>query len=150
MLITYRTVDNKNVCIVWGEVWSEPFSRKVGAKQVSTTSFYLRYDAKKVNGKLDAKTLCVTAWGRLSGQAALLQKRHEVVVFGMIQKDDYNSERKNKEMYKVTAQAIIPVTECWDFLVKTMSQNNAYPDAADFGEYSGDGIPAYDDYDSMV
>lgn len=151
MLITYKTANNKNVCIVWGEVWTEPFTKKVGKKHLHQTTFYLKYDMNKINGRNTVSTVMISAWGKQSGQATRLIKHQEIVVFGLIQREEYQSEKHQKEIYKVTAQLIIPVTAVWDEVRRIMIENgNKYPEAAKYADFSDEGIPELDSYDEIM
>jgi hypothetical protein len=150
MLITFRAADGANVCIVWGDVWSEPYTKKVGKNNLTNTTFFLRYDTKRNGKQLIASTVCVSAWGKYAGQCMLLQKRMDVVVFGLIQRDDYNSTKQKKEIYKVTAQMILPATAVWQAVKEHMADRNAYPKAEMYAEYAGKGVPEINEFDDLM
>ena len=144
MLMTFRTADGKNCCIAWGEVWSEPYNRTIPGKKLQTTSFYLKYDNDRIDGKTSVKTISVTLWGLWAGKSKNLEKHEEIVLFGMIQKDDYQTEKQRKDVYKITGQMFIPVTEVWKIIAKEMGENSSYPNPDQFSEFTGE-IPSFDD-----
>ena len=144
MLMTFRTADGKNCCLAWGEVWSEPYNRTIPGKKLQTTNFYLKYDSDRINGKNSVKTINVTMWGLWAGKSKNLEKHEEIIVFGLIQKDDYQTERQKRDVYKITGQIFIPVSELWKHIQADMAEKSPYPTDDAFAEYTED-IPSFDD-----
>lgn len=144
MLMTFRTADGKNCCLAWGEVWSEPYNRTIPGRKLQTTSFYLKYDSNRIDGKNSVKTINVTMWGLWAGKSKNLEKHEEIVVFGLIQKDDYQTERQKRDVYKITGQIFIPVSELWKHIQADMAEKSSYPTDDAFAEYTED-IPSFDD-----
>lgn len=149
MLITYRTSDGCNLCIAWGEVWSEAFTKKVSDKKVTNTTFFLRYDTVKVEGRNQVQTILISAWGRQSIHAQMLRKHDDIIVFGKIGRENYMSTKQKKDVFKLTAEAIIPMNALWKFLKESMEVDE-HPTTGKYTNFSPDGMPEMNSFDDLL
>ena len=151
MILQQRTRDGKNAVLAWGSVWSEPFTRK-SKNNTPVCNFYLRHDTTRTpNGKNWAETVSVESWARLASFCSNLKLRSWVVVMGTIDRDEYASNRQGKDIYKITAQMVIPVGEIIEFLSPMMEERaqGKFPNPdqfAQFEESNGHDSGSYNNY----
>lgn len=137
MIIQFRTPTGKNAVVAWGEVWSEPYSRMVGERKLVTTSFFLKYDYIKPADakKAIVQTICVNGWGDIAVLASKLKKSDEVVIFGSIVRDDYNSARLEKEVFKIVPEIILPTKQIYASLENQFGNDSSYPIPEEFAQF---------------
>lgn len=141
MIIQYTTPKGKNGVILWGDVHSDPYSRTVGKAETAITSFFAKYESELLdNGKRIATTILVQAWGALAYNVSLLRKGDQIVLFGTISKDAYRTEKEGKDIFKITAEVVIPCSEIWKSFSEKLAIKQGVPTESDISalNFSGE------------
>ena len=75
-----------------------------GKSKASIATCYDRF--RDQNGDKVSKYIDVEAWGSLVPYASCIEKGDSFLVFGVYERDDYQSKRKGEDVYKVKAEFI--------------------------------------------
>lgn len=139
MIMQQRGTDGKNAVVISGSVWTAPYSRKTKVKGIPVCSFFIRYGTTySPEGKRLADTVPVECYGYCASVCSYLQRKTWVIVFGYIERDDFTSNRLQKNAFKVKAEMVIPV----GFLMQASKPkleemaNNTYPNPDQFTQFA--------------
>lgn len=118
-----------DAAIMWGYV---PFDAKFYefASGKCKAGFTLTYgNSKDANGHKTPVNVYCEAWGKLAKEyCAGIEKGDNVIVAGYMVKDDWSSEKKGKEVYKLNV-SFVSVQQYYD-----NAANNSTDEAAEFEE----------------
>ena len=104
--------------IAWGYTYDAKLQTTKKGKTVSNFSMII--------GNIDGekKYMYISSWNDTALAAAQITKGDMVMVCGHLERDKYNSEKLNKEVYKIIADCIYNQSIC----IPSKQNNNNYDD----------------------
>jgi len=95
---------NGNYMVVWGALGKDARYREYqSGKRVA--NFGICYESLKgQNGRYFNKYINVDVWGDLALYAGGLEQGDSVLVAGTVERDDYNSQKKGSDQYKIVCR----------------------------------------------
>jgi single-stranded DNA-binding protein len=108
MITLSKTRFGKYLATGVGKITTDPQYKTVGKNETPVCTFLLQSDTKKSGNVKEYDNFSVCVWGDDSAYASQLEKGDEIYIVGECKRDDYWSNRNNKEEFQINAEMIIP------------------------------------------
>lgn len=108
MITLSKTRWGKYVATGVGRITTDPQYKEVGRNNSKVCTFLLQSDAQKNGTTKSFDSFSVNVWGDDAVYASQLEKGDDIFIVGECKKDEYWSNRNNKEEFSITAEMIVP------------------------------------------